>query len=467
MNVSTGTAGEAPRIMRTRTPSAEIRARFGRLEADLKDGLVPAWVFGTDPELYALERERLFPRVWTFVGHESEIPKPGDHVLRYVGEDSFLFIRGSDGVVRLLFNACRHRGAQICPVERGNAKGFQCPYHGWTYANTGELIAAPTQDDAITGLDRKQWGLIAAPRLERYHGFYFACLDVDAPPLASFLGHAAYYLDIFFGLFHDLEVVSAPQRYLWPTSWKAGFDGFGDDYHLITLHRSLFQIGAITIPYAANILGHHVIAGGGHNITISIAPSEETALWGYPKEVTDLYPFDKLDALQADLARRARVLVGTIFPNFSYLIIPLTGSKDQPATAFAQIRLWQPRGEGKMEAWSWTLVPKGAPASFKEQSHLAAVQTFGSAGVFDQDDGVAGRGMNLTSTSVFGRGMRLNYQAGFRIGTATAIKDWPGPGLATTHRYEENSYRYTIRQWSRFVMADDYPELLPAPSALE
>ena len=467
MNLSAAKDPIAPPIMRTRHLSPEMRARFERLDADLKEGLVPAWVFGSDPELYAIERERLFPRVWTFVGHESEIPNPSDHVLRYVGEDSFLFIRGSDGAIRLLFNACRHRGAQICAIERGNSKGFQCPYHGWTYSSTGELVSAPTQDEAIGGLDRTQWGLIAAPRLERYHGFYFACLDAKAPALEAYLGHAAYYLDIFFGLFDDLEVISAPQRYMWPTSWKAGFDGFGDDYHLITLHRSLFQIGAITIPYAANILGHHVIAGGGHNVTISIAPSDETALWGFPKEVTDQYSFDKLDPLQADLARRARVLVGTIFPNFSYLIIPLTGTKGQPAVAFAQVRLWQPRGENKMEAWSWTLVPKRAPASFKEQSHLAAVQTFGSAGVFDQDDGVAGGGMVRTSTSVFGRGMKLNYQAGLRIGTAAAIKDWPGPGLATTHRYEENSYRYTIRQWSRFVLADDYPELLAPPQVLD
>lgn len=466
MASNTAPNGSCPGIMRTRTLSADMRKRFGMLEEDLKEGLVPAWVYGSDSELYALERERLFPRVWTFVGHESELPESGDHVLRYIGEDAFIFVRGKDGLVRLLFNACRHRGSQVCAVERGNSKQFQCPYHGWTYSNTGELVAAPAQRDAIGGLNRSEWGLIPAPRLEQYRGFYFACLDNDAPSLTDYLGHAAYYLDIFFGLFDDLEVVGAPQRYMWPTNWKAGFDGFGDDYHLITLHRSLFQIGAITIPYSANILGHHVIAGGGHNITISIAPSDETALWGFPKEVTDHYSFDKLDKLQADLARRSRVLVGTVFPNFSFLIIPLTGTEGQAATAFAQVRLWQPRGEGRMEAWSWTLVPRSASAAFRDQSYLAAVQTFGSSGVFDQDDGVTGRGMNRTSTSVFGRGMKLNYQAGFRIGTAAPIEDWPGPGLATSHRYEENSYRYTIRQWSKFVQDDAYPELLPPPREL-
>ena len=458
--------GDSPTIIRTRNLSAEMRSRFEMLETDIQKGLVPAWVFGNDPELYTLERERLFPRAWTFVGHESEIPNRGDHLLRYIGEDSFILVRGADDHVRLLFNACRHRGSQVCAVERGNSERFQCPYHGWTYDNTGNFIGAPSQGDAIGGLDRSQWGLHAAPRLGLYRGFYFACLDNAAPSLADYLGDAAYYLDIFFALFDDLEVIGAPQRYMWPTNWKAGFDGFGDDYHLITLHRSLFDIGAITIPFAANILGHHVITGGGHNTTISIAPSDESAFWGYPEEFAEHYSFDKLDTLQADLARRSRVLVGTVFPNFSYLVIPLTGTAGQPANAFAQVRLWQPRGDGTMEAWSWTLVPKSASDEFREKSYLAAVQTFGSAGVFDQDDGVAGRGMNRTSTSIFGRSMKLNNQAGFRVGTAAPIEDRQGPGLATSHRYEENSYRYTIRQWSRFVIDDAYPELLPAPREL-
>ena len=78
-------------VMRTRSVSPELHARLQRLEDDIKEGLMPAWVFGSDPEIYALERERLFPRTWTYVGHESELPERGDHLLRYIGEDSFIF----------------------------------------------------------------------------------------------------------------------------------------------------------------------------------------------------------------------------------------------------------------------------------------------------------------------------------------------------------------------------------------
>jgi phenylpropionate dioxygenase-like ring-hydroxylating dioxygenase large terminal subunit len=460
--------GRYPAMNRRALPD-ELAARISSVEADLHEGLVPAWVFGCDPQLHELERERLFPRVWSFVGHESELKKPGDFVNRYVGEDSFIFIRGHDDKLRLLFNACRHRGSQVCFTEYGNAERFQCPYHGWVYENTGALMSAPAQRDTIEGLDKQHWGLLEAPRLESYHGFYFACLSPDAPSLRDYMGDAAYYLDTFFGLIDDLEVVGPPSRYTWPVNWKAGFDGFGDDYHLVTLHRSLFDVGGITIPPAANMLGHHVITGGGHNTTISIAPSDELAMWGYPQSLMQQYDLSKLDALQADLAKRSRVLVGTIFPNWSYLIIPLTGSPgEHEPSAFSIVRLWQPRGHDKMECWNWILVPRRASQEFREASQTAAIQTFSSSGVFDQDDGVAGGGMARTANSVFGRGMKLNYQAGYRLGSARPLEDWPGPGLVTSHRYEENSFRYTIRQWTRFMLAGDrYPELLPAPTTLE
>ena len=79
-------------VLRTKALSAELGGRLAAVERDLAEGLVPAWVFGNDPELYALERERLFPRVWSFVGHVSELPELGDHVIRYIGEDSFIFV---------------------------------------------------------------------------------------------------------------------------------------------------------------------------------------------------------------------------------------------------------------------------------------------------------------------------------------------------------------------------------------
>ena len=36
----------------------------------------------TDPRVFADELERIWYRTWVYVGHESEVPQPGDYVVR-------------------------------------------------------------------------------------------------------------------------------------------------------------------------------------------------------------------------------------------------------------------------------------------------------------------------------------------------------------------------------------------------
>ena len=109
----------------------------------VRRGMVPAHVYA-DPEIFALERDRLFARSWVFLAHESEIPDPGDYVVRRVLADSFIVARDESGVVRVMFNMRLHRGMQLCRAEMGNASHFRCPYHAWTYRNDGRLAACPS-----------------------------------------------------------------------------------------------------------------------------------------------------------------------------------------------------------------------------------------------------------------------------------------------------------------------------------
>ena len=76
---------------------------------DVRRGMIPAHIYN-DEEIFALERERLFSRAWIFVGHESEIPQPGDYVVRRVLDDSFIVVRDESGSVKAMFNMCLHRG---------------------------------------------------------------------------------------------------------------------------------------------------------------------------------------------------------------------------------------------------------------------------------------------------------------------------------------------------------------------
>ena len=167
--------------------------------ADVRRGMIPAHIYN-DAEVFALEKERLFSRSWMFVAHESEVPAPGDYVVRHVLEDSFIIVRDEDGQVRALFNMCLHRGMQVCRAEIGNASHFRCPYHGWSYRNDGRLVGLPFHRDAYggeAGYARKDQTLLPAPAMDIYNGMIFVSLDPDVEPLKEFLGDFAFYLDYY------------------------------------------------------------------------------------------------------------------------------------------------------------------------------------------------------------------------------------------------------------------------------
>ena len=145
----------------------------------MDEGLLSPSVF-VDPELYKLEQERVFGKAWLFVGHESEVPQPGDFVSRAMGEDPVVVWRGQDGKVRVFVNVCRHRGRKVCGEDVGCAAQFRCPYHGWTYSNKGELIAVPFFEGYQGRLDKGELGLLEAPRVESYGGMVFATWEPGA-----------------------------------------------------------------------------------------------------------------------------------------------------------------------------------------------------------------------------------------------------------------------------------------------
>ncbi len=51
-----------------------------------EEGRVSRRIF-TDPAIYEQEVEQIFNRSWLFLGHETELPHPGDYVTRPMGDD--------------------------------------------------------------------------------------------------------------------------------------------------------------------------------------------------------------------------------------------------------------------------------------------------------------------------------------------------------------------------------------------
>ena len=69
------------------------------------------------PEVFELERERIFFRTWMYAGRADEAPEPGDFVTVDVAGESVIVVRGKDGELRAFYNVCRHRGSRLCDAE--------------------------------------------------------------------------------------------------------------------------------------------------------------------------------------------------------------------------------------------------------------------------------------------------------------------------------------------------------------
>ena len=429
------------------------------LERLLPAGRVPAAVFG-DEDLYRRELRAVFARCWVFVAHESEIPVPGSFVRRKIGEDGFIVVRNDSGGISVLFDACRHRGVQVCRADAGRTKHFRCPYHGWIYDTRGRLLGAPEWTTALEGMCREDNGLLPAAQIATRHGLVFATLDAAAPSLDAYLGDMSWYLDLVFGLNeHGVEVLAPPQRFVIDANWKSAAENFcGDDYHLGTLHRSVWDVGAFPVSFQDDMTGYHIQAAPGHSLSLSMAVDGAGAgpeFYGLPGAVTATFGPERVTPTQLAIARRSRVFVGNVFPNFSVLAQPATeDAGSHPATGVLAFRTWQPLGPARMEVWSWFCAYRNMTEDEKRRSYRAALGTVSVGGCFDMDDAEPWIATSHTGRSVAAGvlGLELNYQMGMRgTGRARRADDWPGPGIAVTPRYEEGVQRNFFAFYSQMM----------------
>jgi len=197
-----------------------------------------------DPEVFALEMERIFKRTWVYMAHESELAAGGDYLTLRIGNEPVVLARGEDDEVRVLVNRCMHRGAIVCERAAGNAKSFRCQYHGWTYRNDGQLVGVPYPERQRADV-RERLGLLALPRVESYRGLIFASFNPDVPPLADYLGPGAIgYIDRFLDQCLGLPLVAHRQahRVAMGANWKLQLENGMDGYHGGFTHRSFFDV---------------------------------------------------------------------------------------------------------------------------------------------------------------------------------------------------------------------------------
>jgi len=191
----------------------------------------------TDPAIFELEMERLFARAWLLVGHESQLPGPGDYFTTRMGREPVIVARHTDGTIHVLVNRCAHRGARVCDAARGTARLLVCPYHGWSYATDGRLASVPFPE-GYDGLPAS--GLGRVPRLASYRGFLFASLAADGPSVDQFLGPLRTSFDDFVerAPAGEVEVGGGVFKHVYRGNWKLVWENLNDGVHPAFVHAS-------------------------------------------------------------------------------------------------------------------------------------------------------------------------------------------------------------------------------------
>lgn len=224
-------------------PNGQVDVASGLLERirwPREDNKIPREIF-TDPDLFRLEMDAVFTGpVWVLVGHDSEIPQPGDYKTFSVGTIPVIVLRGRDGRIGVLVNACAHRGTRLVEGPAGNVGrgGFRCIYHMWTSDTEGRLTAVSLPQDFPAEFRKEDYGLTRA-RVETYRGLIFASFHEETPPLADYLAELTEGLDVVLG--------DGALRYLgsikviFRTNWKLYVENIYDGYHVTALHTG-FQV---------------------------------------------------------------------------------------------------------------------------------------------------------------------------------------------------------------------------------
>lgn len=223
----------------------ELLAELARyLDRDAPKISLPPPVFGS-PELYELERSRVFGRSWVLVAHAGELAQPGDYVALSIAEERVVVARDRTGALNAMSPICRHRMMPVVEPGAGWVHSFTCPYHLWRYELDGRLAGATYMrgNPAFAPASCR----LPTFAVEEWRGLVFVNLDPTAEPLAPYLEPAGSDLAVY-RLDEMVQVASWQEE--WRVNWKLAVENSHENYHVMGLHP---ETVALLMPRGADM----------------------------------------------------------------------------------------------------------------------------------------------------------------------------------------------------------------------
>jgi len=304
-----------------------------------------------------------------------------------MGRQPIFIARNRNGELNAFINACSHRGAMLCRHKRDNKATYTCPFHGWTFNNSGKLLKVKDPEGAGYPESFNRDGshdLTKVPRFDSYRGFLFGSLNPDVVPLQEHLGGAAKIIDMIVDQSPEgLEVVRGSSSYIYDGNWKLQAENGADGYHVSAVHWNY----AATTNRRKEAVNPDVVRamdagswakqGGG----FYSFENGHLLLWTKWANPQDRPLFERRDELIAQFGREwADWMIGRSRNLCLYQNVYLM---DQFSS---QIRMYRPLAVDKTEVTIYCIAPRGESAAARAQRIRQYEDFFNASGMATPDD---------------------------------------------------------------------------------
>jgi choline monooxygenase len=205
------------------------------IDPDIRKAKTLSSDFYTDAGYFDLSREKIFARVWQFLGQASEIEtlKPVTLLPGFLDEPMLLVKTGES--LACLSNVCTHRG-KILVEEACKANLIRCGYHGRRFSLDGKFLSMPEFEE-VEDFPSEADNLKNLPLAIRA-GFAFSSLNPVAP-FETFVSGAAETLN---DIEPDGMKLLSTCEYEINAHWALYCENYLEGFHIPYVHKALNEV---------------------------------------------------------------------------------------------------------------------------------------------------------------------------------------------------------------------------------